>query len=215
MLSKLQANAKAFVSTLCSCIETTPPCTTTTETGYTTVASTTIQTLFFTPTVTVDVPDTDTTTYLTTTTLAVVTVTVTVPTTTVTATTYVAKSCARPTCQPGVVANVCNGNAYCSGSASGTNCYCVSNPEGGAYCHNTETGALCNGANCASSSDCAAGQICATNLCCGRNMCLTKDTKNCANVSSPSRLFRRSLTHAQPERARDVPNAFPSPSTHS
>jgi hypothetical protein len=184
IFSSLQKQASSFVKTLCSCIETTPGCSTKTITTQPLKSTTQTATITLKPVVTTSVPNTVVVTIRTTVTLPPVEATVT---STVTATsTYCppppppASSCNAPKCST---------DFFCSPDYA---CICVLSIEGETACSDASVvpSNCADTIACKSSADCGSNQRCVTNLCCNDAQCITIKTDTCPNSRLASRILR-------------------------
>ncbi|KAH6838698.1 hypothetical protein AA0119_g11563 [Alternaria tenuissima] len=190
IFTSLQKQAASFVKTLCSCIETTPGCSTSTITSRPTVPITRTSTITYVPTVTAIVTQTLVINTRTTITLDQVVATTTTTTTTTSTSSFCAPPPAQITCPGGTRPDICSPSFFCD---SASTCICLATTEGTAVgC--TDVNIIPSNCSdtvpCSSSAQCGADQKCVTNLCCNSGQCITINTSTCANGQAVSRLFR-------------------------
>ncbi|CAI9635574.1 unnamed protein product [Alternaria burnsii] len=190
IFSSLQKQAASFVKTLCSCIETTPGCSTSTITSRPTVPVTRTSTITYVPTVTATVTQTLVIITRTTITLDQVIATTSTTTTTTSTSSVCAPAPAQTTCPGGIRPDKCNVSFYCDSAAT---CACLATTEGTAVgCADVSLFDISCSETvpCTSSAQCGADQKCVTNLCCNDGQCVTINTSTCTNGQAVSRLFR-------------------------
>ncbi|KAE9380682.1 hypothetical protein N431DRAFT_522972 [Stipitochalara longipes BDJ] len=212
LFSNLASEAEGFVSTLCSCLETTPTCTTTTI--HTSATHTSVTTLVadYSVSTTVSVPNTQITTFSTIITLPTP-LTTTIRTISAVQTTTMCTSCtggAVPGCNEGTIQNFCDGSTV--------NCYCSTTSEGVNFCSYSAVVPYCSGQTCVTSSDCPMNNVCVISGCCGISLCTPTVFGPCSTGSSVAARaaalermvweWRRGNTSAVPSPARNLPEVL-------